>query len=201
MSAEQLINEANRHTASSAGSSYAMALCLRELSQPRRYRDELGFANFAELLVARSLPTRVTAHKLITVASIFSEPEVRQLGGMDKSFALVRFIRGQSPNADPRRLLTPGTRVLGRALGAVSARELGRVLRGDQTPTKAETTAAKNAASRLASALRRAGVAHRSRVHAHRGTCISFHFDPEAASQLATLLKRLRKLEEQLQDA
>lgn len=40
-----------------------------EVSQPKRYRDALGFKTFAELLEARDLPSRVTAFKLVSVVA------------------------------------------------------------------------------------------------------------------------------------
>jgi hypothetical protein len=202
MSAEQLIAQIERYEASSGSNAYALGQCLSELSHPKRYRDELGFGTFEELLVARSLPTRVTAFKLITVVSTFSEPEVKQLGGTEKSYALIRYAKQEKPNGDPRRLLASSARVLGRVVGAVSARELNRELMGGgKSPTPAQTAAAKKAASRLGSALRRSGVSHRMRVHTHGGRCVSAHLDPEMAVQLADLLARLRKLEKQLGDS
>jgi hypothetical protein len=195
MTAEQVIAQIARYETSSASNAYALGQCLSELSRPKRYRDELGFDSFEALLVGRNLPTRVTAFKLITVVSTFSEPEVKQLGGTEKSYALIRYAKQEKPNGDPRRLLAPSARVLGRVVGSVSARELNRELIGGVSPTPAQTAAAKKAASRLGSALRRAGVSHRMRVHTHGGRCVSAHLDPEMAGQLAGLLARLRKLE------
>jgi hypothetical protein len=80
MTAEEIIAEIARHAGSASATSYALGLCLRELSQPRRYRDELRYERFEDLLAARGLPARMTAHKLITVVSTFAEPEVLQLG-------------------------------------------------------------------------------------------------------------------------
>jgi hypothetical protein len=187
MTAEQVIAQIERYEASSASNAYALGQCSSELSRPKRYRDELGFDTFEALLVGRSLPTRVTAFKLITVISTFSKPEVKQLGGTEKSYALIRYAKQEKPNGDPRRLLASGARVLGRAVGSVSARELNRALMGGKSPTPAQTAAAKKAASRLGSALRRAGVSHRMRVHTHGGRCVSAHFDPEMAVQLADM--------------
>jgi hypothetical protein len=197
MSAEQVVAQIARYEAASASNAYALGQCLRELALPKRYHDELGFESFDALLMSRNLPTRVTAFKLITVVSTFSEQEVKQLGGTEKCYALVRYVR-QRPNGDPRRFLAPNARVLGRAVSAVSARELNRELRGGGSPTPAETAAAKKAASRLGSALRRSSVSHRMRVHTHGGRCVSAHFEPDAAGQLAELLARLRKLDKQV---
>jgi hypothetical protein len=41
MTAEEIIAEIARHAGSASATSYALGLCLNELSQPRRYRDEL----------------------------------------------------------------------------------------------------------------------------------------------------------------
>jgi hypothetical protein len=76
---------------------------LRELSQPKRFREELEFSSFEALLVARELPSRVTAFKLITVVSAFSEAEVRQLGGTEKSYALIRVCQAGQRVAERRR--------------------------------------------------------------------------------------------------
>jgi hypothetical protein len=73
--------------------------------------------------------------------------------------------------------------------------ELVAVLETPPHERRREKAAAKKAASRLGSALRRAGVSHRMRVHTHGGRCVSAHLDPEMAGQLAGLLARLRKLE------
>ncbi len=39
------------------------------------------------------------------------------------------------------------------------------------------------------------------RVHNHRGVCVSTHLDTGAATALANVLSRLRKLEKQLSDS
>jgi hypothetical protein len=196
LTAEQLIAQIARHTDTTGTTSYTLGECLRELAQPRRYRDELRFASFEELLAARALPSRFTAHKLIAVVGTFTEPEVRQLGGVEKSFALMRWFKNQG--GDPRRALQSSFRLLGRLAIDVSARDIIKALRGLLSPPKDATAAARRAGDRLGNALRRAGIAHRTRIHAHKGACISTHFDEAAASQLANALKRLRKLEKQL---
>src|SRR5262245_26727900 len=79
LSAKQVIAEIARRQDVAIGNAYAMGLCLKELSRPERYRDELGFKSFEELLGAHEhLPTRMTAHKYFTVIEIFSEVEVRR---------------------------------------------------------------------------------------------------------------------------
>jgi hypothetical protein len=194
LSAEQLIAQVGRYEASSTSNAYALGQILRELSLPKRFRDELGFESFEELLEARSLPSRVTAFKLITVVSTFSDAETQQLGGTEKSYALIRFAK-QSGNSDPRRMLAPNARVLGRAVAAISTREINRGLRGEPDASSPEAVAARKASARLGSALRRAGVEHRMRVHSHGQRCVSAHFDAASARQLADALARLRKLE------
>ena len=198
MTGEQLIAQIERYEAASTSHAYALGQCLRELSLQKRFQDELGFASFEALLVARDLPSRVTAFKLMTVVSTFSDAEVQRLGGTEKSYALIRFARKQSPNGDPRRVLGPNARALGRAVATISAREINRGLRGEPDEDSPENVAAKKASSRLGSALRRAGIEHRMRVHAHGSRCVSAHFDAESARVLADKLARLRKLEKQL---
>jgi hypothetical protein len=203
LSAEELIAQIERCEAASAGNSYALGACLKELSQPKRYREELGFAKFEELLIARSLPSRMTAFKLISVVSIYSEPEVRQLGGMAKSYALVRFAkRATGVNSDPRRFLAANARLLGTPVIKLSVRDINGAARGpsgEEEPapeqTSAEKKAAKKASSQLGRALKRAGLKHRMRIHFHGDECVAAHFAAPAATELATMLTRLRKLE------
>ena len=197
MTGDQVIEQIRRHTAASLGETYGLGLCLQELSRPNRYADELGFGTFEELLAARQLPSRMTAHKLITVVSTFSEREVRQLGTVEKCFEIVRFFKKQDPNADPRKALAPNARVLGRAVADVSAADLNRALREDAA-SEEENEAALRASARLGEALRRAEIECRMRTHAHGSLCVSVHLSPEDAIELAKLLARLRKLEKQL---
>jgi hypothetical protein len=77
---------------------------------------------------------------------------MKQLGGTEKSYALIRSAKQEKPEGDPRRLLASSARVLGRAVSSVSARP---------------------------SALAR--LSHRMRVHTHGGRCVSAHLDPEMA--------------------
>jgi hypothetical protein len=199
MTAEQVLAQAQRCEAADESNAYQLGLCLRELSVPKRYRDELGFESFEALLAARQLRTRVTAHKLIKVVSTFSEAEVAQLGGTEKSFRLIRWALQDKPNGDPRRVLAASARVGGRAVSAVTTRDINRLLAGAaRGPTAAEKAAAKKASSRLGDRLRSAGLSPRMRAHNHGGACVSIHLDPAAANQLASLLSRLKKLEKQL---
>ncbi len=163
MTAEQVIGEIARYEASSTSNAYALGLCLRELSQPKRYRDELGFENFEALLMARELPSRVTAFKLISVVSTFSEEEVKKLGGPAKGYALIRFAKRQGASTDPRKFLSPNARVGGRSVRLVSVREINRASSAGESPTASpgHSKAAKNISSELGAALSRAGIAHR----------------------------------------
>src|SRR5688572_7091359 len=59
LDARQVLDEIVRRLDVAAANAYALALCLRELSRPERYRGELGFKSFEELLEAHAfLPTR-----------------------------------------------------------------------------------------------------------------------------------------------
>ena len=133
LSAEQVIAEIERHGEATGMAAYEQGLRFLELSKPKRYRDELGYRTFEELLVARDLPSRMTAYKLIEVVSTFSQPEVKQLGGVARTYALVRFVKRQNENADPRKLLAPNARVLGRALADVKTSEIEKAMRGVDT--------------------------------------------------------------------
>lgn len=195
MTADQLIKQIADYEATSASNTYALGLCLRELSQPRRYHDELGFESFEALLEARSLPTRMTAYKLITVVSTYSEREVQALGGTEKSYAVARYAKKEKPDGDPKRFLAPNARVAGRTVAEMSARDINRELGGKQRVTAAAKAAAKKASSRLGRALTRATVTHHMRVHPHKGACVSVHLDAEGAEKLVSLLARLHKLE------
>ncbi len=201
MSAEQVIAQISRYEASSSSNTYALGVCLRELSQAKRYREELGFETFEELLVERKLPSRMTAFKLIAVVSTYSEKEVAMLGGTEKSYALVRFAKRQGSNSDPRKFLAPNARLLGRFVSILSANDINAATRDSTGPNAAQHAAAKKASSRLGRALARAEVPHHMRVHNHRGVCVSTHMDAAAANQLCDLLARLRKLEKQVGDS
>jgi hypothetical protein len=98
MSEEQLIGQIARYEASSANNAYALGLCLRELSQPKRYRDELA---------------------------TFPEDELKKLGGPAKSYALIRLAKRQGANPDPP-FLSPNARVAGVAVSKASVRDINR---------------------------------------------------------------------------
>ncbi len=159
MSAEQLVTQIASYEAASASNSYALGLCLQELSQASRYRDELGFDTFEALLVARKLPSRMTAFKLIRVVSTYSEQEVTKLGGPAKSYAFIRLAKRQGRNADPRRFLAPNAKIAGLAVSALSLRDIERIPDATKISTPERDKAAKkiragSAASSAAWALR-----------------------------------------------
>jgi hypothetical protein len=201
MSAEEVIAVIERHEASTQSNAYSLGVCLRELSQPKRYKDELRFQTFEELLTKRELPSRVTAFKLISVVSTFTETEVTQLGGPEKTYALIRYAK--VTRSDPRRFATPHARILGTTASRVSVRDINEAIRsnntGETAPSLSAATkkAAKKASSQLSRALKRSNVKHRMRIHAHGDTCITVHFDVANANVLTGLLKRLKTLEKQ----
>lgn len=207
LTAEQLIQQIVRTEAASASNSYSLGAYLQELSLPKRYKEELGCATFEELLVKRALPSRVTAFKLIKVVSTFSDAEAQQLGGMEKSYALIRYAKRQGAGVDPRKFLVPGARLGGSSVSKMSVRALNGLMRtmtpgnGDDSDAAAASDAAHKAATKasnaLGRALKRAGLNHRMRVHAHGTECVSAHFDAATATQLAALLRKLKKLEQQ----
>lgn len=193
MSAEEIITEAGKYTQATTSARYALGTCLLELARPERYQDELGFDTFEELLRARALPKRVTAHKLIRVLTTYSEREVKQLGGFEKSYALVRFTKRKDAKAEPRQLLLPTARVFGKLLRELSVREVNDAANGYYGPAKAKLTKAKEVGSRLESALRRAGLEPDTRVHEHAGACVSMHLTEAHAAALSEMLVRLKE--------
>jgi hypothetical protein len=141
MSDEQLIGQIARYEASSANNAYALGLCLRELSQPKRYRDELA---------------------------TFSEDELKKLGGPAKSHALIRLAKRQGANPDPR-FLSPNARVAGVAVSKASVRDINRASSGQESSnaTTGHSKAAKKISGQLGAELGRLGIAHRMRLHWH----------------------------------
>jgi hypothetical protein len=191
LTAQQVIAEVKRRQDVAIGNMYAMALCLRELSRPERYRDELKFRSFEALLMAHAeLPSRMTCHKYFTVVSVFSEAEVKQLGGIEKSYELIRSVRQTNPKGDPRAVLKTDARVLGVKVNEVSARGLRDLLRGEPRRPKVSSEPAKRAAGRLRRAFKRLTVAARLRAHVHDGApCVETHFAVKGATDLVAMLK------------
>ena len=146
-------------------------------------------------LVARDLPSRVTAFKLITVVSAFSEREVQQLGGTEKCYAVARYAKKEKPDGDPRRYLASSMRIAGRTVAELSAREINQEVSSKKKLSPTASAAAKKASARLGRALTRAAVPHHMRVHPHKGACVSVHLGVDSAEMLVGLLGRLKKLE------
>jgi hypothetical protein len=201
LTAEQLIQQIERTEAASASNTYALGACLAELALPKRYKDELGFATFEELLEKRKLPSRMTAFKLMRVVAMFSDAEVQRLGGMEKTYALMRYAKRMNI-ADPRKYLAPSARVGGTSVSNMSVRDIHSAIRsfnGDDGAAAETSSAAHRAATKASSALGRAlkrvGLKHRMRVHAHGDECVSAHFDAATAAALASMLTKLKKLE------
>ena len=176
---------------------YGRGLCLLELSQPRRYRDEMGFPTFDALCKSDGFPSRMTASKWMLVVSTFSEPEVKQLGGMDRSYFVVKYFRSQ--DTDPRRALAPNARVLGRALKDLSVRDIKRATQEGAGVSEDVLDDARNAAERLKHELRRRQIESRMRTHMHGGeACVAPHLTVPALDVLTKALRRLRSLEKKL---
>lgn len=201
LTAEQLIQQIERTEAASASNTYALGACLQELSLPKRYKDELGFATFEELLEKRKLPSRMTAFKLMRVVATFTDAEVQRLGGMEKTYALMKYAKRMNI-ADPRKYLAPSARVGGTSVSNMSVRDIqsasNKFASDADTAAEASTAvhkAAKKASSALGRALKQAGLKHRMRLHDHGTECVSAHFDAATAHALAALLIKLRKLE------
>jgi hypothetical protein len=132
----------------------------------------------------------MTCHKWFTVVAVFSEAEVRTLGGMEKSYELVRSARQADPKGDPRALLKKDATVLGVKVNEVSARGLRELLRGGTRRPKVSTETAKRVARRLRTAFRRRRVVARLRVHVHEGAaCVETHLPVPGATELASMLR------------
>ena len=206
---EDVLRALRERMEAQSGAAYGMGVAFAELSRPERYQA-LGHRSFAELLEALGLSTRMTAYKLVTVVTHFTFAEVSELGGMEKCYHLVRAVKLETPDADPRRVLAPGAHVAGLDVRAASGRALREALRGlRQRPTaeggsdgattsprdaarEAERRAAavRRSAERLRTALRRADIEGRVRVHHEGGVpCVASHFDAEPAGRLAALVR------------
>jgi hypothetical protein len=196
--AREVLAEIVRRLDAGAANAYALALCLRELSRPERYRRELGFKSFEALLEAHAfLPTRMTAFKWFTVVGTLSEDEVRQAGGMEKSYLLIRASRRLDPKGDPRKLLAKGAQIGGVAATATSARVLRDMLRKIAERNKRkrpDTSVAKSAARRLRTALGHVRVVGAIRVHVHHSSsCVAAHFGDGEAVKLVEYLREARR--------
>jgi hypothetical protein len=190
MGAREVLAEFSRRVGVGIDNAYALAVCLRELSLPKRYREELGFASFEALLASQPfLPSRMTAHKWFTVIGTFSLEEVRQLGGFEKSYLLVRVSRRSDPTADPRGFLGRG-KVGGVKVGAGSTRDIVAMMRRlSARPRRPDTGAARRAARQMRTRFRRIAVEAAVRVHVHGGgACVAAHFAEPSASVLVGYL-------------
>jgi len=191
MTAEQLIAEVHARRDQITVAFYAMGLLLRELSRPERYQAELGFQTFEELVDARYLTSRMTAMKLIAVASTFPEPQARQLG-VEKSYALLRYASIQGAPRDAVRLVASNAVIDGEHVLDMSVRdvvEAARNLREQLHPPapSEDEAAARRAARALQAALRKKGArsASASARRHERAWWVTVHLSPEDATLLA----------------
>jgi len=171
MTAEELIRVVHAEREEATRAFYAMGLALRELSRKERYKDELGFATFEELVDARYLTSRMTAAKLIAVASTFPAPQAQKLG-VEKSYALIRYASVKGQPRDAVRLAISNAVIDGEPVLTISVRELVRAtqrLRESLDPPEPSENenAARRAARALQAALRRHGQKSAA-AHAHR---------------------------------
>ena len=201
-SAQQILEGLRERLDAYAGVAYGMGTALAELARPERYRDELGFRSFEMMLQAYGLPSRMTAFKLIRVVGHFSLAEVRRLGGMEKTYYLLRIVLSADANADVREVLEPGARVAGLDVQTTSGRTLREALRGLR-PTRQGGVAAgaaggelmdhgapSRAAQRLRTAVKYAVIPARIRVHYEDGVpCIAAHLDVAATIRLASCVR------------
>ncbi|MBI4957526.1 MAG: hypothetical protein HY908_36300 [Myxococcales bacterium] len=202
-SAAQILEQARPRFDTLTSAAYVLGVAFRELSRPERYRDELGYRSFEELLDAERLGCRMTAHKYKTVVPHFSLAEVKKLGGMEKCYYIVCGVKAESPAGDPRIALEPGSRVAGLDVYASSGRQLRDAVRGLKPrprpsgrpvrpirPIRPDTSAMRRAAERFRSAMKRAEIQARVRVHSEDGKpCVAAHFDTGPALRVAELVR------------
>ncbi len=195
-SAKALVADIRKREELALKNSYAIAMGLRELAKPARYREEMGLESFEALLEKFELGSRMTAHKYIAVADVFVEEQVRFIGGMEKAYLLIRWVRRQDPHAEPRDLLKPGTKVLGKTVPELSVRDLRAALRALEATGTTGTTAPANAvatkkgARSLRGAFRRVRIAAAVRAHTQERTpFVSAHLAAASAVKLAETLR------------
>jgi hypothetical protein len=197
MTAEEVVAELRRREGLDLGNTYAMAVCLHELSKVERYRNELKYESFESLLEDLGLGSRVTAFKHIVVEQTFSQADVEYVGGMEKSYLLIRWSRRSKPKANPRDLLAPGLVVLGKRVPELSVRDLRNALReleGEPAMAGASAEATKKSARQLRGWLERAKIRVAVRAHMHEGKAyVSARFSAASATQLSEIVKAARK--------
>lgn len=191
MTGEQLIAEVHARREQVAVSFYSMGLVLRELARPERYRLELGFETFEDLVEARYLTSRITAMKLIAVASTFPEPQARMLG-VEKSYALLRYASIQGSARDAVRLVATNAVIEGEPVERISLRELveaARHLKERLHPPEPseDEGAARRAARALQAWLRREGARSASASAQRHGGAwqVRVHLSATDAARLA----------------
>ncbi len=193
LTAKQLVADIALREAKALGNNYAIAMALRELAKPARYHDEMKFDTFEALLDAHDLGSRMTAHKYITVADVFLEEHVRFIGGMEKAYLLIRWVRRRDAKAEPKELLAPGTKVLGKLVPELSVRDLRAALRELEAPpaaTPASAAATKKGARSLRGAFRRVRIAAAVRAHTQeRVPFVSAQLAVASAVKLAETLR------------
>jgi hypothetical protein len=196
LAARQVLDEFARRVDLGIDNAYSLAMCLRELSRPERYRDELGFKSFEQLLAAHAfLPSRMTAHKWFTVIGNFSQDEVKRLGGFEKSYLLVRASLRVDPKANPRDMVSGRKFPFKIDPRKVSTRGVNSLLRGiGKGRRKPDTKGARRAAGMLRTRFRRARVEAAVRVHLHDGKpCVAAHFAERSAGTLVSYMKAAQR--------
>ncbi|MCC6526087.1 MAG: hypothetical protein IT373_25795 [Polyangiaceae bacterium] len=196
-SATQILEQVRPRFEAFTVAGYVLGVAFRQLSRPERYRDELGYRSFEALLEAERLGSRMTAHKYSEVVSSFSLEQVKELGGMEKCYHIVRGLKAENPEADPRIALEPGSRVAGLDVRRSSARQIRDAVRGlrqrlspSGRPIRPDTRPMRRAAERLRSAMKRAAIPARVRVHREDGKpCVAAHFDAGPALRVAELVR------------
>jgi hypothetical protein len=191
MTGERLVREVLVRREHVTANFYAMGLALRELSRPERYRDELGFQTFEDLVEQRYLTSKMTAAKLIAVASTFPEDQAVQLG-VEKGYALIRYASIEHDARYAVVMFEKNEKIGGEPVLVASVRDINEAakrkresLREPRAPSDDETTA-RRAARATQAGLRRAGMRSASaRAHRHAGVwCVRIDLSPTDALAL-----------------
>ena len=195
MSAEELVRLVAAKHARVAEEFFSMGRLLQELSRPERYKVELGYATFEEMVEARHVTNRMTASKLIAVVSTFPQRIATSLG-MEKSYALMRYAAVTGAARGAVELAASNALIAGQRVSDISVHGINdarRELREKLHPPAPNEgqAAAKAAARRLQAALRQAGARDaRARAHREGGVWrVRVVLSAEGATKAADVLK------------
>ncbi|MCC6526794.1 MAG: hypothetical protein IT373_29365 [Polyangiaceae bacterium] len=196
-SAAQILEQVRPRFDAFTSAGYGLGVAFLELSRPGRYRDELGYGSFEELLEGQGLGTRMTAYKYMTVVPHYSSTSPCRRASSPRRAYIIRGLKAENPEADPRIALEPGSRVAGVDVHASTGRQIRDAVRGLNSrprpsgrPIRPDTKPMRRAAGRFRSAMKRADIPARVRVHSEDGKpCVGAHFDAGPALRVAQLVR------------